>query len=89
MNAGASYGAQARHGAASASLRWVPAAGGIAAPLGVVTELAQELGALHERGALPDIDELRTRFAPRQTSMPEVRVVLPSAADYDELLEAA
>ena len=30
---GDSYGAQARHGAAPESLRWVPAAGGIAAPL--------------------------------------------------------
>lgn len=56
---------------------------------GVVAELAQELCALHERGELPDIDKLRTQFAPRQTLMPEVRVVLPAAADYDELLEAA
>lgn len=55
----------------------------------VVTELAQELSALHERGELPDIDKLRAQFAPRQTLMPEVRVVLPAAADYDELLEAA
>jgi transposase InsO family protein len=55
----------------------------------VVGELAQELGALHERGELPDIDQLRAQFAPRQTSMPEVRVVLPAAADYDELLQAA
>lgn len=54
-----------------------------------VTELAQELCALHERGELPDIDKLRAQFAPRQTLMPEVRVVLPAAADYDELLEAA
>jgi hypothetical protein len=38
---------------------------------------------------LPDIDKLRTQFAPRQTLMPEVRVVLPAAADYDALLEAA
>ncbi len=55
----------------------------------VVTELAQELSAVHERGELPDIDKLRAQFAPRQTLMPEVRVVLPAAADYDELLEAA
>jgi len=55
----------------------------------VVAELAQELEALHERKELPDIEELRRRLAPRQSLMPEVRVVLPSAADYDELLEAA
>ena len=33
MNAGDSYGAQARLNAAPESLRWVPAAGGITAPL--------------------------------------------------------
>jgi hypothetical protein len=38
---------------------------------------------------LPDIDELRERFAPRQTLMPIVEVVLPSTAVYDELLEVA
>jgi len=57
--------------------------------INVVTELAQELSALRERGELPDIDKLRAQFAPRQTLMPEVRVVLPAAADYDALLEAA
>jgi hypothetical protein len=55
----------------------------------VVAELAQELEALHERKELPDIEGLRRRLAPRQRLMPEVRVVPPSAADYDELLEAA
>lgn len=55
----------------------------------VVTELAQELNALHEHGQLPDLEKLRAQFAPRQTLMPEVLVVLPAAADYDELLEAA
>jgi transposase InsO family protein len=55
----------------------------------VVAQLAQELSDLHARGELPDIDKLRTQFAPRQTLMPEVRVVLPAAADYDALLEAA
>ena len=56
---------------------------------GVVAELASALSASQERGELPDIDELRERFAPRQTSMPTVEVVMPSAAIYDELLEAA
>jgi len=55
----------------------------------VVAELAGVLGALHERDELPDIDELRERFAPRATLMPSVQVVMPAAAVYDELLEAA
>jgi transposase InsO family protein len=55
----------------------------------VVVELAGVLSALHERGELPDIDELRQRFAPRPTLMPTVEVVLPSTAVYDDLLEAA
>jgi hypothetical protein len=55
----------------------------------VVAELAAELAALHGRGELPDIDVLRDRFAPRPSVMPNVVVLLPSAAVYDELLEAA
>jgi hypothetical protein len=55
----------------------------------VVAELAQELDELLERRALPDIEALRSRLAPRQASVPEVHVVLPSTADYDELLEVA
>ena len=55
----------------------------------VVAELARELEALQERRELPDIEVLRRRLAPRQALMPEVQVVLPSAADYDTLLEAA
>ena len=55
----------------------------------VVAELAGVLGALHERGELPDIDALRERFAPRTALMPEVQVVMPAAAVYDDLLEAA
>jgi len=53
----------------------------------VVVELAGVLAELHERDALPDIDALRERFAPRSLEMPNVQVVLPSAAQYDELLE--
>ena len=54
----------------------------------VVAELAGILAQLHERDALPDIEALRARFAPRSPQMPSVRVELPSAAQYDELLEA-
>jgi hypothetical protein len=55
----------------------------------VVAELAGVLSALRQRDELPDIDELRKRFAPRPTLMPTVQVVMPAAAVYDELLEAA
>ena len=55
----------------------------------VVAELAIELGRLLGSGELPDIEVLRDRFAPRPAQMPQVVVVLPSAAVYDELLEAA
>ena len=55
----------------------------------VVTELAGVLGQLNESNALPNIDELRERFAPRHTRMPMVKVILPATAVYDELLEAA
>ena len=55
----------------------------------VVAELAGVLGELHERDELPNIDELRERFAPRPSLMPIVQVVMPSAALYDALLEAA
>ena len=55
----------------------------------VVVELAGILSALGERNELPDIEVLRTQFAPRPVLMPFVEVMLPTTAVYDELLEAA
>ena len=55
----------------------------------VVTELGQALADLQDRNELPDIQVLRERFAPRPALMPAVKVVLPAAAVYDELLEVA
>lgn len=55
----------------------------------VVAELALELGRLLHKAELPDIDRLKERFAPRPAVMPQVVVVMPTAAVYDELLEAA
>jgi hypothetical protein len=55
----------------------------------VVAELAGVLTALLATGELPDIELLRDQFAPRPSVMPDVSVVLPSTAVYDELLEAA
>lgn len=54
-----------------------------------VAELAGELTVLMARGELPGIDALRGWFAPRPSVMPDVEVLLPSTAVYDELLEAA
>ena len=54
-----------------------------------VAELAEVLADLHKCDTLPDIEALRSRFAPRPTRMPSVQVVLPAAAVYDELLELA
>jgi hypothetical protein len=56
---------------------------------GVVAELAGVLSELHARDEVPDIDELRERFAPRPSLMPVVQVSMPAVAVYDELLEAA
>jgi transposase InsO family protein len=61
----------------------------LADQVNVVAELAAVLAELLDRGELPDIDELRGRFAPRQPQMPDVQVVLPAAAVYDQLLEMA
>jgi hypothetical protein len=55
----------------------------------VVAELAGVLAALLARGELPDIELLRDQFAPLPSVIPDVSVVLPSTAVYDELLEAA
>jgi transposase InsO family protein len=55
----------------------------------VVAELAMELSRLLDKAELPDIEVLKDRLAPRPAQMPQVVVVLPTAAVYDELLEAA
>jgi len=49
-------------------------------------ELAAELDLMAEAGTLPDLATLLRRFAPRQDSIPDVTVTLPSAALYDALL---
>lgn len=54
----------------------------------VVAELAGVLVELLDQDALPDIEALRSRFAPRTAQMPSVQVVLPTTAVYDELLES-
>jgi hypothetical protein len=54
---------------------------------GVEALLAERLEALLEAGALPDLEQLRDEFAPRQAMCPEVMVNMPPVAVYDELLD--
>jgi hypothetical protein len=52
-------------------------------------ELAVELEELLAERRLPDLDQLRLRFAPAASVLPHVTVVLPSALAYDTLLGTA
>jgi len=52
----------------------------------VEAEIAAALTCTLEAGELPDIEQLRTRFLPSDTPLPEVRVELPALADFDALL---
>ncbi len=61
----------------------------LAAADGYEVILAHELAALLDQGKLPDLEDLRTRFAPRAPQMPSVAIRLPSLAVYDALMEAA
>ena len=58
----------------------------MAAHDGVEAVLAQRLETLLAIGQLPDVARLRAEFAPRQVTLPTVRVELPSASVYDALL---
>ena len=51
-------------------------------------ELAGVLAAELGQGNLPDLADLRSRFAPPVASAPAVSVVLPAIASYDALLSA-
>jgi len=51
-------------------------------------ELATILTAELDRGSLPDLDELRARFAPPCSATPVISVLLPAIASYDVLLPA-
>lgn len=48
-------------------------------------ELADLLDALLDAGRLPDIAELRVRFAPDATAMPDVTILQPSLAAYEDI----
>ncbi len=50
-------------------------------------ELACELDLLAERGAVPDLATLESRFGPAHGGIPKILVTLPSPALYDALLE--
>ena len=51
-------------------------------------ELAAELGAILDRGDLPDPAGLRAQFSPEPSELPPVAVTLPALAMYDVLLGA-
>jgi hypothetical protein len=61
----------------------------LAAGHGCEAALAHRLTEIAARDELPDLDRLIEEFAPRQSSMPMVSVVLPGLAVYDELMEVA
>jgi len=61
----------------------------LAASHGCEVALAAELAHIEQRGELPDAEELRARFAPRQATVPAVAVELPTLAQYDELMAEA
>jgi hypothetical protein len=53
---------------------------------GCEADLAAALTEQLEDGGVPDLAELRTRFAPAAIRLPIVAVSLPSIASYDALL---
>ncbi len=55
---------------------------------GCESELAEQLSACLQDRRLPDIDELRQRFAPDPASLPHIVVQLAPLHAYDALLEA-
>jgi hypothetical protein len=48
--------------------------------------VAHRLGEIGDAGELPDLDLLRTEFAPRIPLQPTVQVHLPPLAAYDQLV---
>ena len=53
---------------------------------GVEAELAAALECIVEAGELPEITELQARFAPADTTLPQVNVELPALDGFDVLL---
>jgi hypothetical protein len=60
----------------------------LAALDGIEAVLAARLNALLVDGSLPDLKLLREEFAPRQSDHPVVRVEIPPASCYDDLLDS-
>lgn len=56
---------------------------------GCETELALRLGLLLACGEIPDLEQLKQEMAPRPALCPQVTVVLPALASYDQLLRVA
>jgi hypothetical protein len=54
---------------------------------GCEAELAEALSVALDAGGVPDLNALRTRFAPDPARLPEVSVTLAPLTDYEELIE--
>ena len=61
----------------------------MAAHDGVEGVLAQRLEALLAAGDLPDVQQLRAEFTPRQAELPQITVEIPAPSVYDVLLPSA
>jgi hypothetical protein len=61
----------------------------MAARDGVEGALAERLEALLAAGALPDLQQLRAEFAPRQPELPQITIEIPAPSVYDALLPSA
>ena len=56
---------------------------------GCEAELAAVIAEALDAGALPDVAELRRRFAPDPATLPEIAIPLTPLADYDALMAAS
>jgi hypothetical protein len=72
-----------------AACRLVVEALALAHERGCEADLAAFLAERLDAGAVPDLDELRARFAPRSGTLPQVTVALTPLSAYEALTVAA
>ena len=72
-----------------AACRLVVGALALAHERGCEADLAAAIDAQLDAGVMPDLAELRARFAPRSGTLPEVTVALAPLSAYDALTAAA
>lgn len=71
-----------------AACRLVVGALALAHERGCEADLAAAIDARLDAGVMPDLAELRARFAPRPGALPEVTVTLAPLSAYDALTAA-